>query len=259
VAAGRVRGREGTSVALSAGVHLFLAIATILCYHEVDPPTATHATIPRQTATGSAGAEMRRYTATPEQFTAQLDYLQQNDYHVIALSDLVDYLAGRRKELPPRAVVITVDDGWACAATTIAPELRKRGMPFTLFIYPEIVGRGSHALTWRQIESLSGAGADVESHAWTHPFLTKSQSLERELAGSMAEIHRHTGKPVRFLSYPYGDFDDAVAGAAAQYAYEAAVTTRRLPVTPETPPMQLGRYLIHNATTLEQFKTFLLP
>ena len=240
-------------------MRLLLAIATILCYHEVDPPTATHPTIPRQTATGSASAEMRRYTATPEQVAEQLDYLEKNGYHVIALADLVDFLAGRRDTLPPRAVVITVDDGWACTATYLAPELRKRNMPFTLFVYPEIVGKGAHALTWRQIETLAAAGADVESHSWTHPFLTKSPALDRELQQSLAEIRRHTGKPVRFLAYPYGDFNDAVAAAAAKYGYEAAVTTRREPVTPQTPPMQLGRYLIHNDTTLEEFKSFLLP
>jgi len=240
-------------------VHLLLAIATILCYHEVDPLTDTHTTIPRQSATGSAGAEMRRYTAAPEQFAAQLDYLQQNDYHVVALADLVDYLEGRCPSLPPRAVVITVDDGWACAATHIAPELRKRSMPFTLFVYPHIVGHGSHALTWPQIEQLAADGVDIESHSWTHPFLTKSDALERELAGSMAEIHNRTGKTVRFLAYPYGDFNDAVAAAAAQYGYVAAVTTQRAPIERDTPPLRLGRYLIHNDTTLDEFRTFLLP
>ena len=240
-------------------MRLLLAIATILCYHEVDPPTAAHPTIPRQSATGSASAEMRRYTATPEQFAAQLDYLQKNGYHVVRLAELVDVLAGRRESLPPRAVVITVDDGWACAATNIAPELRRRRMPFTLFVYPQIIGRGAHALTWKEVERLAAEGADVESHSWSHPFLTRSPSLDRELAGSMAEIHRHTGKPVRFLSYPYGDTNDAVAGAAAKAGYEAAVTTWRGPIERDTPPMQLKRYLIHNDTTIEEFKSFLLP
>ncbi|MEK6371523.1 MAG: hypothetical protein AABO58_02400 [Acidobacteriota bacterium] len=69
-------------------------VATILCYHEVDPETAKHATVPRRSATGDEKVETRRYTVTPETFAAQLDYLQQNDYHVIPLADLVDYLEG---------------------------------------------------------------------------------------------------------------------------------------------------------------------
>jgi len=53
---------------------------------------------------------------------------------VIPLSDLVDYLQGKIDLLPPRAVVITFDDGWECTYTRAWPELKKRGMPFTAFI-----------------------------------------------------------------------------------------------------------------------------
>ena len=236
-------------------------VATILCYHEVDPETALHATVPRRSATGDEKTEMRRYTVTPEAFETQLDYLQQNDYHVIPLAELVEYLEGVRDVIPPRAVVITVDDGWACAYSDIAPALRARGMPFTLFVYPKIVGRGSHALSWPQIAELARGGVDIESHTFTHPFLTQTdpQFVQYELEESRLEIARQTGEPVRFLSYPYGDTSAAIAADAARFGYRAAVTTERGPITCDTAPMLLQRYLVHNDTTLEEFKTFLLP
>jgi peptidoglycan/xylan/chitin deacetylase (PgdA/CDA1 family) len=236
-------------------------VATILCYHEVDPETAVHSTVPRQSATGDEKTEMRRYTVTPANFEAQLDFLQQNDYHVIPLATLVEYLEGGSDTLPPRAVVITVDDGWACAFTDIGPALRKRGMPFTLFVYPRIVGRGSHALSWQQIAELACLGADVESHTVTHSFLTRTdpQFLRHELEDSRLEIEQHTGTAVQFLSYPYGDYNATVAADAARFGYRAAVTTERGPISRDTPPMQLKRYLLHNDTTLDELKTFLLP
>ena len=237
-------------------------MATILCYHEVDPPAAMHVTVPRRSATAGAADEMLRYTVTPENFEAQLDYLVQHGYHVIPLAELVEFLDGERDALPPRAVVITVDDGWLCAATRIAPELRKRGMPFTLFVYPQIVDdHGAHALSWAQVEQIAAEGGDVEGHTYTHPFLTEiaPQLLDHELDESKKEIERHTGRPVQFLSYPYGDYDAAIVARAAGSGYRAAVTTRRAPVTRSTPPMQLPRYLVHDDTTLEEFKTFLLP
>jgi peptidoglycan/xylan/chitin deacetylase (PgdA/CDA1 family) len=235
-------------------------VATILCYHEVDA-APSHATIPRGTATGNTTAEQLRYTATVEQFREELDYLEQHDYHVIALADLVAYLDGERASLPPRAVVITVDDGWLCAYTEIFPELRRRKMPWTLFVYPKIVGRGAHALTWAQIAELAAAGVDVESHTETHPFLTQldDAQLERELAGSKATIEQKTRKRVRFLAYPYGDYDDAVIADSKNDGYEAAVTTRRAPVTCATPPLALTRYLVHHDTTMEEFRRFLVP
>jgi len=240
-------------------VRLLLAIATILCYHEVDPPQDAHVTVPRLSAAADSQSERLRYTVTPENFAAQLDYLQANGYTVIPLARLVDYLEGREATLPPRAVVITVDDGWLCAYTRVAPELRKRGMPFTLFVYTKIIGHGEHALRWEQVEALAAAEVDVESHTATHPFLTAldPSALEDELAGSRETIGRHTGKPVRFLSYPYGDYNPAVIDEVARDGYDAAVTTWRGPITCETRPLELNRFLVHNDTTLEEFKTFL--
>jgi peptidoglycan/xylan/chitin deacetylase (PgdA/CDA1 family) len=240
-------------------VHLLFALATILCYHEVDPPQDTHVTVPRLSATSDTSSEMLRYTVTPENFGAQLDYLEENGYRVIPLARVVDFLEGHGHPLPPRAVVITVDDGWSCAATHIAPELRRRGMPFTLFVYPSIIGHGSHALGWSEVEQLARDGVDIESHTLTHPFLTQldAASLQRELTESRAEIEKHTGKPVRFLAYPYGDYNPAVMESVAHDGYDAAVTTWRGPITPQTPPLELKRYLVHNDTTLEEFKTFL--
>jgi peptidoglycan/xylan/chitin deacetylase (PgdA/CDA1 family) len=246
-------------------------VATILCYHEVDPAgPPLHSTIPRRSATGPETAEQLRYTATVENFNAQLDYLEQNGYHVIALGDLVGYLKGERDSLPPRAVVITVDDGWICSYTQVLPALRRRGMPFTLFIDPIAVSHGRHSINWKQIAEMAGAGVDVEGHTFSHPFLTTRnnkviteetypQFLEHELLDSKKLIEQKTGKPVRFISYPYGDYDATVIESAARYGYQAAVTTERGPITSATPPMSLKRYLIHNDTTLEEFKTFLLP
>ena len=235
------------------------ALATILCYHEVDPPQDAHVTVPRASARSNASAEMLHYTATPENFAAQLDYLQQNGYAVIPLARLVECLQGRGEPLPPRAVVITVDDGWLCAYTRIAPELRRRNMPFTLFVYPHIIGHGVHAVIWPQVEELAAQGVDIESHTLTHPFLTRTdpESVDAELAESRAEIEKHTHKPVRFLSYPYGDYNPAVMESAERSGYDAAVTTWRGPIMPDTPALQLKRYLIHNDTTLDEFKTFL--
>lgn len=252
--------------------HLFagqVPVATILGYHEVDD-APTHSTTPRAIAAEKTPAEQRRYTATTKAFAEQLDYLQQNGYSVISLGELVEFLKGDRESLPPRAVVITIDDGWACAYDTMLPMLRERKLPFTLFVYPSFVGAGAHSVTWRQLREMAKyEGAAIESHAYTHPFLTKTRNaaaaadyeafLKRELLESRVVVALETRKPVRFLAYPYGDFDDEVATVAAEHGYEAAVTVQRQPVTRSSDRFRLGRYLIHNTTTIEQFRTFLLP
>ena len=53
-------------------MRLLLAIATILCYHEVDPPQDAHVKVPRRSAVESVESEMLRYTVTPENFEGEI-------------------------------------------------------------------------------------------------------------------------------------------------------------------------------------------
>jgi peptidoglycan/xylan/chitin deacetylase (PgdA/CDA1 family) len=247
-----------------------MPVATILGYHEVDG-RVLHYLIPRRSATnGESRHEQLRYVVEPDNFIAQLDYLQANGYNVIPLADLVGYLSGTVESLPPRAVVITVDDGWLCSYTHIWPEMRKRQMPWTLFVYPHIVGYGVHAVKGEQLAEMARDGVDVQSHSYNHPFLTDQHNakvtpetypafLEQELGASQKEIEKKVGKDVQYICYPFGDYDDEVIAAAMKHGYIAGLTTERGVITRSTPPFRLKRYLMHNDTTLEEFKSYLLP
>jgi peptidoglycan/xylan/chitin deacetylase (PgdA/CDA1 family) len=148
--------------------------------------------------------------------------------------------------------------------------MRKRGMPFTLFVYPAIVGKGAHYLTWDQIEELSRDGVDIESHTYSHPFLTAARHpemskeayaafLQHELADSRAEIEAHTGKPVHFIAYPYSEYDAGVIEAAQGAGYLAGLYDREVGafILPNTPAMRMKRFPIKHDTTLDEFKTYL--
>ena len=223
---------------------------TILAYHEVDP-------VPE-----------RGWAVSSEDFAEQMRYLALAGYNVVPISALVDYIAGRRDSLLPNAVVITVDDGWLCASTEIEPVLQRFGFPWSLYVYPKIVGQGSHALTWAQIVALQKAGVDIEGHTMSHahlmhkshPELNDNQYdafLRTELDESKGIIESHTGQPVRFLAYPYGDYDDAVVAAAKRAGYEAGLLSWFGPNNRPTDPLKLRRFAMVSDTTLEQFRTAL--
>jgi peptidoglycan/xylan/chitin deacetylase (PgdA/CDA1 family) len=246
-------------------------VATILSYHEIVPggvpPFPTHAPpgIP------DSAIQPDRYTFALENFTAELDYLERNGYHVIALGDLVDYLAGRREELPAKAVVITIDDGYLSAYKYVYPLMCERELPFTLFIYPQIVNVGKNYVTWAQVAEMSKHGVDIESHTYTHPLLTAakhqdmtpdaySDFLKHELLDSRVEIEKHIDKPVKFIAYPYSDVDEAVEAAANQFGYEGGTFDRNageLITRGKSHVMGLMRFPVEHGTTLEEFKHFL--
>jgi peptidoglycan/xylan/chitin deacetylase (PgdA/CDA1 family) len=242
--------------AVFAALIVFVATAAfaqdpiILEYHEVDP------------------MPVRGWGVTSEDFAEQMQFLAKSGYNVIPIADLVGYLYGKRTSLPPNPVVITDDDGWLCAHTEIEPVLKHFGFPWSLYIYPKIIGQGSHALSWPQVEALEADGVDVESHTMSHADLTRKGHppmsdaqydafLRTELDDSRDVIESHTKRPVRFLSYPFGNYDDVVTAAARRAGYTAGLVSWLRPNKRTTDPMKLGRFKMVSDTSLDQFRTAL--
>jgi peptidoglycan/xylan/chitin deacetylase (PgdA/CDA1 family) len=224
--------------------------ATVLCYHIVEAPAAPRMHIDRET------------------FRQHLRYLEMTGYNVIPLQHLYEFVTGQRPSIPKNAVVITIDDGWRSTYTEAWPELKKRNFPFTVFVYPDIIGKTANALTWTQIKEMSDDGVDIQSHALTHPFLTKRRHrsmsedryaawLRRELAESRRILEKQTGKAVQFIAYPYGDYDDRVANAAEKAGYTAALTCDFGPVKKGSNPLKMKRFVIDDQMDFADFRGYL--
>jgi peptidoglycan/xylan/chitin deacetylase (PgdA/CDA1 family) len=148
----------------------------------------------------------------------------------------LDHLAGRvvplEAALAGRGIAITFDDGYADNLAHAVPELARRGMPATFFVTAGLVD-GRMPLDHRTLPMVSAAelrtlaaapGIEIGSHALTHRSLAGAAfaELERELFGSRARLEELTGKPVRWLSWPFGACDAAACEAARRAGYTAA-------------------------------------
>jgi peptidoglycan/xylan/chitin deacetylase (PgdA/CDA1 family) len=100
---------------------------TVAAFHRVLAPSD-----PR------AAAADWTWTVSDEFFAACLWFFVKH-YHVIAIQDLLDALAGRG-ELPECPLLITFDDGWADTAEYAAPLLHQMNLPSVVFVVAEAVG-----------------------------------------------------------------------------------------------------------------------
>ena len=244
----------------AAAVLAFLALApfaqaddvgpTILCYHIVESPNDPRMEVSR------------------EQFHQQMRYLAVTGYNVIPLKQAWEYAAGVRASLPPRSVVITFDDGWRSTYTEVFPEMKRRHFPFTVFIYPNIVGQTTHAVTWKQIKEMAEWGADIQSHSFSHGWLTRrrhgtmddkkyAEWLHHELEGSRKTLEHETGKPVEFLAYPYGDYDHVLAAAVSHSGYLGALTCEYGRVKKGSDLMRMRRFIIEKRVDFASFRHYL--
>ena len=158
-----------------------------------------------------------RYFTTAGDFSAELDWLQQNGYHTVTVAQLYEAMFGGRR-LPDKPVAINFDDGNADQAIAF-PILQAHGFVATYFI---VTGRS--ALSDDQLVNLVRTGNDVESHTVSHPFLTRigDDQLAYEMQQSKADLEARLGWPVRYIAYPYGDSNGRVWNAAAAAGYRGA-------------------------------------
>lgn len=224
--------------------------ATILAYHIVESPRDPRMEVSRET------------------FRQHMRYLAMTGYNVIPLRELYEYVAGHRQSLPRNAVVITIDDGWRSTYTEVFPELKRRGFPFTVFLYPQIIGQTSHAMTWKQVREMSSAGVDVQSHSFSHPFLTQRRHsglsdteyaawLQRELVESKRILEKETGRTISFIAYPYGDYDRRLADCVAKAGYAGALTCDYGRVRKGSDPLRMRRVAIEKSMDFATFRRLL--
>lgn len=223
--------------------------AYILCYHIVESP------------------QDDRMEVSRDVFRQHMRYLAMTGYNVIPLRHLYEYVTGKRASIPKNAVVVTVDDGWRSTYTEIFPEMQRRNFPFTVFVYPKIIGQTAYALSWKQVREMSDAGVDIQSHSLSHPFLAQKRAtlnerdyaswLNQELSESKRILEKETGRKVQFLAYPYGDYNERVTAASARAGYSAAVTCEFGKVRRGSDPLRMKRIVIDKRMDFTEFRQYL--
>ncbi|CAN5608749.1 polysaccharide deacetylase family protein [soil metagenome] len=111
---------------------------------------------------GSAAAGDRSLHLPQGAFGRQLDLLRRT-HDVVPLEALLERPGGSGRSRP--RAVITFDDAYQGALTAGVEELRRRGLPATVFVAPSFVGGSS--FWWDALTELGSAGlsAGVRDHA----------------------------------------------------------------------------------------------
>jgi peptidoglycan/xylan/chitin deacetylase (PgdA/CDA1 family) len=194
------------SVSLLLSFALSSHAAVILQYHHVSDRTPASTSI------------------SPKQFEVHLQYLKDNNFKVVPLSELIEGIKNQQP-LPDKSVAITFDDAYTDVLTQAKPILDKFSFPYTIFVNPGIINSNdnndaSHYLTWIQLKALSDTGVIIANHGYEHDSmvritegLTKEQWLTKQtelLLKSEEIIKSNTGQSWRYYAYPYGEYDVAV-------------------------------------------------
>lgn len=188
----------------------------ILMYHYISAPPA--------------GADKYRVdlSVSPDVFRQQMAYLRDNGYTTIDFYDL-SLAITKQTTLPPKPVIITLDDGYRDNYENAYPILREFGFEATFFIISEFIDQGiDRYMTWPMVEELAAAGMRIEVHSRTHIDLRgrSREELVWQMLGPQETIAAHIGYTPRYFSYPSGRYDEAAVAMVEELGFWGAVTTR---------------------------------
>jgi peptidoglycan/xylan/chitin deacetylase (PgdA/CDA1 family) len=113
-------------------------VLRILCYHRVDRLDAHHTEL-----------DPTLLSATPEMFAQQMEYVAHH-YCVISVEQLLEALDGG-EHLPPKAVMITFDDGYRDFIMHAWPVLRRLRLPSVLFVPTDVLDGRQHTMWWDRL------------------------------------------------------------------------------------------------------------
>ncbi len=193
---------------------VFFLDVPILTYHQVRPMTE------------SDDERYRRFITTPEEFERQMQFIKDQGYNVISLSDAVVHLANN-KPLHGKNIAITFDDGYRSQYTFAFPILQKFGYTGTFFIYTNAIDNLNASMTWEEISDLDGHGMTIGAHTRSHAMLTNigdKKILRDEIEGSKEDIQAHLQKNIDLFAYPFGAYDESIKTEVESAGFRGAVS-----------------------------------
>ncbi len=204
-----------------------------------------------------------------ENFADQLRVIAKH-YRALTARQLVSRVAAKRR-LPHRAVVLTLDDGYAQTHATAASLLTAVGLRATSFLCSDAIGMAGEypwdctdpmlsarpsrrILTYTEVLELrAGKAIEFGSHTRSHPRLSQlDEAAQREeIIGGKQALDEMLGKRVELFAYPHGgpkDIDATSISLARAAGFMGAFTTRPGIVTPWSPLYELPRYHTENVS-----------
>ncbi|HJS49324.1 MAG TPA: polysaccharide deacetylase family protein [Gaiellaceae bacterium] len=177
-------------------------------------------------------------------FEEQMRMLGTLGYVPVPLDAVRDhYLDGI--PLPPRAVLITFDDGYRDNLENALPVLRRHGYPAVVFVpigyldgdrplpHEEalrLLGIRNETVGWGELAALEAGGIRVESHGIGHRPVSELEVAEaaREIALSKLRLEERLGREVEAFAFVKGslaDYRPEHASLVQQAGYKLAFTS----------------------------------
>ena len=197
------------------------------------------------------------YAVSPATCRAHLDVVAGSGRQPLTVSQYADVLTGRIP-CPERAVLITVDDGFADFADNALPALAERKMPSTLYVTTgaladcrqESVLPKARMLRRTDMRQLEAAGVEIGAHSHTHRQLDvlPDREVARELSVSRDLLAQELGHRIRTFAYPHGYWRRRMLPLAQAAGFDSACAVGNVHSSASDRLLALPRLMVRSDT-----------
>ena len=192
-----------------------------------------------------------------EIFKEQLKIIEDQGIKFIHPKKFEQSLIEKKKE---RKILFTVDDGLLSFYKNAWPILKKKQIPFVLFINTREVGAFNY-MNWDQIRELFKEDfVEIGNHSHSHEYLVDEsrEVIENDILKSIKIFEEKLGKNSDFFSYPFGEYSSEFKNLIKSLGFKYAFGQHSGVIDETKDKFELPRFPINEKYgEIKRFKTLM--
>ena len=204
------------------------------------------------------------FNVRPKDFSRHLNFLKNNKYEIIKLSQLIQDL--KDKKPVSKKASLTFDDGYLDNYHYVFPLLKKYNFPASVFISTGFIGGkmttsdgvSIDMMNEGQIKEMEASGlVEFLPHGVSHKNLDtlSFDDFKKEIAESFGQLSKIVNNSWKIFAYPRGRFSNSIVEYLKMDKWLGAVTVNVGLVSDEDDLFTLNRNSIDSSTSMIQFKS----
>jgi len=142
-------------------------------------------------------------------FKNQLEIIKQLNLKFYDPQEFKEKFIFSKKE---KKILITIDDAFISFYKNAWPLLKKKKIPFILFVSTEAIGKYGY-MNWTQIKEVEKENfAYIGNHSHTHRYLIdlKKEDFLEDIKKANKIFIKELGYNPKYFSYPFGEYNDFI-------------------------------------------------
>ena len=138
-------------------------------------------------------------------FKKHLELIEKENILFLKASEIDSAI---KLEKNKRKVLLTIDDAFLSFYENAWPILKKKKIPFILFVSTKEVGNFNY-MNWKQIKEISSEDfVHIGNHSDSHGYLIdkSSEEIRIDIEKSIKILKEKIGYQTKFFSYPFGEY-----------------------------------------------------